>query len=283
MTRRRRLRELLPLLPIILPLPGAQTALAQAASQAAPVAILTEMSGDVGFERDGRALELVPVASMRAGTRVSLAPGARIVLAYTEGGSVVELTGEGRFIVQGGAVQRLGGGLMRSIDLPAAFRALRIRADVETLQGGAAMRGIDDDRLQARGPSGVRPSADALAVCWNPLGPQWRYRVSLIDPNGRLVFDANTAGARQALPPVAQLEPGATYAWRLAASAPHGRSADAAGRFTRVAAPVEHALLAARDLAGSAGASPTERLLFEIAWRQQGLDHAPRGGCTEPQ
>jgi len=249
------------------------------------VAILTEADGEVRVERAGQALALRPVASIDVDSTVVLAPHARAVLAYTRGGLVFELLGQGRFQVQAQSVElREGSGEVRQRNLSAAFRALKIHADTETLQGGASMRGLADRRLQARGPTGNRSSKDSLAVCWASLGPHWRYRLRLIDDQGRIVFERSTAGAKQDLPAAGRLTPGANYVWHLAASAPYGNSAEAVGQFRRLQADADRALsAAAAELArADAAGDQTGQRLFQIALRQYGLDAAPgRRFCAD--
>lgn len=251
-----------------------------------PVALLTELEGEVRFQRAGRSVELAPVASVEPGTELRLAPGARAVLAYTRGGWVFELRGEGRFVAQPRGVDRIdGSGAVQRRDLPAAFRALRIREDIEALQAGAAMREAGDALLQARGPQGALAGQGRPVVCWNALGPRWSYRLRLVDAGGSVVFESTTADSRQLLPPLSRLEPGMVYVWELAAWAPYGRGAEAAGQFSRLPPDREAALrTAARELARTAGDAMTERRLLAVAQRQYGVDvQAKPARCGEPE
>lgn len=238
------------------------------------VAIVTEVEGSARCVVNGRSSTPDVADPVQQGTLIVLERGARIVLTYPARGTIYELRGPGRFIVQGEAVQlRTGSGQLARRDLIPALRALRIQPDGPTLQGSAAMRGAGAPDLQLEGPNGAQLTRDAIRLCWKPLGPQWTYRIRLIDDDGIVLFETRTPDSYFELPATVELRSNTPYLWHVQATGPDGRAADAAGQFRRLDSEAEHALLTAESL--QADLDPTGRALIRIAKQQQGL--APDG------
>src|SRR5438132_161354 len=229
---------------------GSVTGAARAADTGAagPVAIVTEVAGSARIVVRGRTVNPDVADSVEEGAIVVLERDARIDLTYPVAGSIYELHGPGRFVVHRDAVEsRTGSGQLARRDLAAALRALRIRAEGSALQGSAAMRGAGALELQADGPSGSQLTRDPLRLCWRSLGPQWTYRVRLIDDDGIVLFEAQTVDSEFKLPATIQLQADAPYLWHVLATGPNGQSADAAGQFRRLDPEREQALLRAES------------------------------------
>jgi len=259
---------------------GSVTGAAWAADSGAagPVAIVTEVAGSARIVVRGRTVNPDVADSVEEGAIVVLERDARIDLTYPVAGSIYELHGPGRFVVHRDAVEsRTGSGQLARRDLAAALRALRIRAEGSALQGSAAMRGAGALELQADGPSGSQLTRDPLRLCWRSLGPQWTYRVRLIDDDGIVLFEAQTVDSEFKLPATIQLQADAPYLWHLLATGPNGQSADAAGQFRRLDPEREQALLRAESAASESDAS--ERALLRIARYQFGFAPGGASGC----
>jgi len=249
---------------------------------AQPVAILTEAEGSIQARIGERRVPADPMAAVAPGTVITLAPGARAVLAYCSGGWVFVLQGEGRYRVAGESVVSIDGrGRIRRRNLADALRALRIRAEGPTLQGSVSMRGADGQELAAHGPLGSQLSRDRLVVCWTLPGQGWNYRVRLIDEEGHVVFERFTSAGSLALPQARKLQPESTYVWQLTAWGAYGRSAEQAGQFRRVGAATERAL--DRAAAMAEGGDATDRALYAIARLQLGFSvPEPELACFAP-
>ncbi|HEX4583687.1 MAG TPA: hypothetical protein VH183_02580 [Burkholderiaceae bacterium] len=245
---------------------------------ARPVAIVTEVDGPVQVVARGHTVRPDVADSVEDGAAIVLERAARIVLVYPKAGTIYELRGPGRFVARADAVVSLAGAsLLTKRDLIAALRALRIRPESTTLQGSAAMRGASALELQADGPTGSRLGADPMRLCWMPLGPQWLYRIRLIDDDGAVLFEAQTRASAFELPATIPLQPDAAYLWHVLATGPGGRSAEAVGQFRRLDADSEQALLRAESAMPDLDA--TGRALVRIARRQLGLAPADTSGC----
>jgi hypothetical protein len=254
------------------------TAAPIATAVAAPVAILTEAIGVFQIFARGRPAPSEVAAPVEQGATLALEGDARVVLAYPGIGSVYELWGPAQFVAQGSGVERrAGAGLLVRRDLVSALRALQIRPESATVQGSTAMRGGGDLALQAGGPTGTQFAQDAMVVCWRPLGPQWIYRIRVIDDDGSVVFEGRTDGARLTVPATLTLQPRTQYLWHLSARGPNGQTAEAVGEFQRLDASSELALRQAQAVL--ANGNRTDRTLYEIALRQQGFAAAGASGC----
>ncbi len=257
----------------ILALCGAATCAAQ------PVAVLTDAQGPYRVQVGGRPVAADLLMPIERDAILTLAAEARVVLAYTALGSVFELRGAGRFQARSDAAVASGGrGRVIRRDLGAALRALKIRPDTAALQGAASMRGTPAVALDARGPLGSQLEQDPLQVCWTAPGAHWRYRVRLLDDQGRIVHEWQTQQLAQAL--TATLRSDAPYLWQLVAQGPDGRSAQAVGRFQRLDEATGRALRQLRT--AGAGGDATARALAALAWRQYGFIEGGRVDCRSP-
>ena len=234
------------------------------------VAIVTEVEGSARVVVRGHAVSPEVADPVEQGAIVILERDARVALTYPVGGSIYELHGPGRFAVQGDGVQvRSGSGHLARRDLIPALRALRIQPDGSTLQGSAAMRGETVQELQPDGPSGTQLARDPIRMCWKSLGPQWIYRVRLIDDEGSVLFEARTADSTFELPETVRLQPNVPYLWHVLATGPHGQSSDGAGQFRRLDPEAEQVLMTAQSLEPELDASG--RTLIRIARQQLGF------------
>jgi hypothetical protein len=252
---------------------------ARAAGNGRPrlVAIVTEVAGPARIVVGGRTLDPDVADSVQEGSIVALERDARIDLTYPAEGSVYELRGPGRFVVRRSAVEsRSRSGQLTRRDLAPALRALRIHAEGSALQGSAVMRGASAPELEADGPSGSQLARDQLRLCWRPLGPQWTYRVRLIDDDGTVLFEGHTVDSEFQFSGATELQPGAPYLWHVLATGPNSQSAEAAGQFRQLDPESEQALLRAESSVSESDA--TGRTLIQIARHQFGL--APRGASA---
>jgi hypothetical protein len=271
---------LLALLVLCLNWPAAGCAQQAAMADATPVAIVTEATGAFEILARGRPAPSEVAAPVQANAILVLEGDARVVLAYPGVGSIYQLQGPGRFVAQASGVERRAGpGSLSRRDLASALRALKIRPEGNRVQGSTAMRGIGGLALQARGPTGNQLAAEALLVCWRPLGADWSYQIRVIDDDGQVVYEAHTNGASLQLPPARMMRAGGPYLWQVLARGPDGQSAEAVGQFQRLDASTEQALQQAQSVLASGDA--TDRALYAIALRQQGLVPAAASDCED--
>jgi hypothetical protein len=66
---------------------------------------------------------------------------------------------------------------------------------------------------EAVGPVG--PVSEAQSLRWTPVSGADRYRVTLFDANGSVIYEAELTGTSLALPDSVQLFPGRTYGWKV--------------------------------------------------------------------
>ncbi|HEX4596910.1 MAG TPA: hypothetical protein VH278_03930 [Burkholderiaceae bacterium] len=245
------------------------------------VAIVTEVEGSARLIIGSRVTSPEVADPVEQGVIVVLERNARIVLTYPVGGAIYELHGPGRFVVQSEAVQARGGsGRLARRDLIPALRALRIQPDGSTLQGSAAMRGTIVQELEPEGPRGTQLARDPIRLCWRSLGPQWNYRVRLIDDEGSVLFETRTADPAFELPATVPLQPNVPYLWHVMAIGPYGQSSDGAGQFRRLDPDSEQALLTAESLAPDL--DQTGRTLIRIARQQLGFTAGGAVTCSPP-
>jgi hypothetical protein len=124
-----------------------------------PVALVTEISGtaSVAQRPDGGVLEMLH--ELRVGAVVTLSSGAHAVVVHTGSGVVYDLSGPGRFRVQGGGVDGLNGARVARRELPPEIRSFQLKPQ-SAMQANIVMRGGTPMWLE--GPSGGVLGADEL-------------------------------------------------------------------------------------------------------------------------
>lgn len=124
-----------------------------------PVALVTELSGTavVAQKPDGGTLEVLH--ELRVGAVVTLNSGARAVVVHTASGIVYDLSGPGRFRVQGKGVDALNGARLARRELPQSIRSFQLKP-LSAMQANIVMRGGTPVWLD--GPSGGVLGTDEL-------------------------------------------------------------------------------------------------------------------------
>jgi hypothetical protein len=91
-------------------------------------------------------------------------------------------------------------------------------------RGGTELRELPGPALEAPTPLGPR-STDTLPVTfrWSPVAGADRYRISLFDAEGSVLWESEVAGSTAALPDSVRLTPATPYLWQVAARTGVGR------------------------------------------------------------
>lgn len=246
---------------------GAQAAFNRA-EQA--VALVTDVQGEVQVLRPGerRAGTLHLVAALQPGALLTLAPGARVVLAFPRLGGVFAVQGNGRARIVSDRLEAVDTGVrVQRREMAAQMREMRIEP-VRAAQASIVMRDGPRTGLAALAPSAMQLEAAAHSLRWQTVGAGWRYRVRLIDDAGHAVFESETDGSSVAVPASVTLQRGKPYVWTIDAIGANGRTQSAAAEFTVIDAELEDRVHNARAVLGTEFA---ERVAFAVALEQLGL------------
>ena len=181
-------------------------------ADAAPVAMVTDVVGDVKQANE----PLRILAELDAGRELSLAADATVVVFYVVDGSEWVLKGPGRYRLaakgpeaQGGApaAQRRPG--------PPAFRDIRLRPD-RVRQAAVILRGrnltlkspVNDDVVLSRD----------VKLSWTlDNARDTEFEVEVADSNGKRILKEKTRTLDFSLPVDSRLEPGQRYTWAVMA------------------------------------------------------------------
>jgi hypothetical protein len=252
---------------------------------AAAVAVVTNLDGPAQLHRGAERHELAVLDVLLPGDELQLQTAAAAELAFTAGtGSVLQLTGPGRFRVRNGDVlARDPAARVERRDLAAAWRGLRIRPGLVG-RASIALRGLAATQVSLRAPLGGQDGADLRRLEWDrpyghPAGA-WDYTVRIIDDQGTLLFVARSQERSVALPDSLDFERGRDYLWTVQAQAQDRSGVYGAAEFHRVAADVEAGMRALtqsvvalrRDPAQAE--STAEEVLLALALEQAGLRNA---------
>jgi hypothetical protein len=177
------------------------------AADAAPesVALVTELSGPAALVRKtDSALELLD--ELRVGAIVSLGNGARAVVVHTASGVVYDLSGPGRFRVQGKDIEALNGARLARRELPPQIKSFQLKP-LSAMQANIIMRGGTPMRLD--GPNGGVLGTDELdyRIRGSVIAP----RVEVTAADGTTIIAAQPTSAIFNPASAAPIAPGTRY------------------------------------------------------------------------
>ncbi len=254
---------------------------APAATFATPDAVVTDIEGSVRLERGPIRRPVAALDPLFASDRLSLAPGARVETAITNGaGRVVVVRGPCHCVLRGADIVPLDGACaLEQRDLAQAWRALRI-APGALGRASVSMRGAARAPMLLLAPVGPQLANAPTRLRWEaPYGPQaqaWEYAVRLIDPEGQLILSARTREPSFSLAGQPLL-PGLAYLWTVEATAPDGRRSRAAAEFLILGEAAQRPLRALQAAAMQLRVEPqrvvdsAEEVLLAVALEQAGL------------
>lgn len=181
-------------------------------AEARPVALATDVVGDVKSGADALAL----LAELDAGREVTVGADSTAVVFYVGDGTEWVLKGPGRYrLGSKGPEPQAGAAPAIRRPAPAAFREIKLRPE-KVRQAAVIMRG--------RNLTLAAPVNDDVVV-GNDVRLSWvldnacdtEYDVELVDANGKLVHKATTTNVHLALPGDVRLVPGQRYTWAVTA------------------------------------------------------------------
>jgi hypothetical protein len=195
-------------------------ALATSAVFAEPVAILTDVQGRAVIETADASKPLGTLAELREGARVRLDPGARAAALYLTSGAHYDLAGPGQVEFPAAGPAASGGATVTRRPAPPG-KEIRLRA-TGLAQGGVIVRS-----------GGLRPVAPAFTVLeeapefvWYDLRYGVRYRFTLVEDGGPVVFETDTDARKLHLPASLMLRRGAQYRWRVTPASGEARGGE---------------------------------------------------------
>lgn len=236
---------------------------AAGARAGSPVALITELDGTAQRIQKPANTSLAPRAALSVNEALLLDADARLVVAFTAAGVIVEARGPGRVRVGREALLALDpSAQIRVRDPLAALRQLRL-APQQAVQASIVMRSGASDALGAVSPIGVVTMAQARKLAWTGSNAT-TVQLELIDAAGNSVIRFESSATSLVLPDALRLERGRTYIWTLAPAQNAGaKIADiVAAEFVILDAETDAALT---DLAQRGATDPTSRLLHSIA------------------
>ncbi len=249
------------------------------------VAVVTDLTGRGQLRHDGQDRSLPILATLAPRDQLRLEPGAIVELAFTAGaGSVLRLTGPGRFIVGEHDVKtRDAGARVERRDLAAGLRNVQIRTGLVG-RASIAMRGFPATRVGLRAPIGGVGAQSPLVLEWDPPygghSGAWNYAVRVIDDQGVLVYATDATAQDVALPVSLPIERDRDYLWTVQARDADRRHAYGAAEFHRPAPEVERRMIELTNVVAQARRNPelpessAEEVLLAVVLEQAGLGDA---------
>ena len=184
-----------------------------------PIAMLTDVSGDIELLHDAKADSLRLLAELKSRAVVRLKKGARAVVLYLKNGDQYALSGPGTFTLapdgplgekQSGASVRLGPVIGKN-GKPMQFKNENLS------QAGMVMRGLGKRPIPAKRPVAAVVLAAPSVFEWESIGQDVKYDFELKDEKGSTLFSRVLPDTKLSLPEGITLDADTTYRWSVSA------------------------------------------------------------------
>ncbi len=181
-------------------------------AEARPVALVTDVVGDVKNGADA----VVLLAELDAGREIAVGADSTAVVFYVGDGTEWVLKGPGRYrLGSKGPEPQAGAPAAARRPAPAAFRDIKLRPE-KVRQAAVIMRGRNLT-LAAPVNDDVVVTSDVRLSWVLDNARDTEYEVELVDANGKLLHKSKTTNVQLLLPDDVRLAPGQRYTWAVTA------------------------------------------------------------------
>lgn len=230
-----------------------------------PVALVTDLEGSVTRTNAGQVKAVNLLDELNRGTRLKVAPGARIALVYLDSGEEFTSQGPAAMVLAAGGVQNESGSppqIRRLLSDSAGNDGAKLKP-INVAQLSLVMRGSGSGK-RAKYLNDTKTLSPHPYFQWTAPTPNARYLFTLTDDTGEVQIEAMTTAGFQ-LPDSVRLEPGVTYGWEADPQSGGSRAELVWGSFELA----EEALRSkAKRLQPGPGATFSERVVY-ATWLNQ--------------
>lgn len=245
------------------------------AAAAAPVAMVTDIEGQVQQATGEPATNPGLLAQITPGAEWVLADGAKLVVVYFTSGDEYTFTGPAVVKFHENAPELRSGGTVKSRStVLAALGGQNRISTVGKVQAAVVMRGADEGAvLKLHNLNGTLTLDRHPEFRWEAIEPGLRYTFALSDETGKSLLEAEVEGTSLAVPSWLTLAEGGRYTWMVSARLGDGRKYSNVGEFAVADAALRQQVEAARP---GEGATLSERVTFATWLDQVGLHDEAR-------
>lgn len=189
-----------------------------------PIAMVTEISGEGEFVREGKASVLHVLAELHSNATIKLKKGARAVVLYLKSGDQYALSGPGSFTLGGDQPQsdkKTTGVVKLGPVTGKDGRPMKI-GNASLSQAGIVMRTAGRRPIPAKTPLAAVVLATPSLFEWEAVAGNPDYEFVLKDEKGNTLFFRLGSENRLALPADIVLDSGGTYRWSVSARGSDG-------------------------------------------------------------
>jgi len=230
------------------------------AQRAAPVAMITDLSGAVKVSGAQGALPTGLATEIPADAKIEVPAGGRLVLLVFATGD--EFTLSGPVTAQARADGLAGTPTDRLVRKASAVGKVKLKPD-RLVQAAVTLRSSRrPEALPLLSASGTTVLDAKPVFRWKAIEGVTAYRFELQDSSGKVLHEARTEATELRLPESVRLEDGKTYSWEVSARQANGAAFASFGDFTVAAGALREQ---AMKLKPAAGAPVSERVAY-AAW-----------------
>jgi hypothetical protein len=236
-------------------------------SQAAGIAMVTDLQGKANVTIDGKSREITILSEFPQAAQVQLSAGANLVTMYLDTGEEYAFKGPASIIFKPGQPEVISGAKpeKRNNVLGKAGSTVRIKS-TGVVQGAMVMRGGKASaKIRLLNLLKTKTLESQPEFLWQEVQGGGKYHFELIDDAGRLLHETDIKTPSLKLPASVELKESITYSWTITHTTDDGRKLSGSGDFSL--ASVELRALA-NDLKPTSN-SPLATRISYAAWLDQ--------------
>ncbi len=194
------------------------------ATAAEPVAMVTDLQGEVAENSGNTPRPLEIMSELATGNVISVPPGGSVTLVFFTSGNESRLAGPARARVSGAGLENISGQPPSERALVQATNNEQRVALAPLSQAGLVMRsGRSSSRIRILSPLGTRTWEARPEFRWLAVPGAPAYRFQLFDGEGETLHEVQLTDTRYRVPDSIRLQPGEPYTWEIEARLENGR------------------------------------------------------------
>lgn len=203
------------------------------ASSAEPVAMITDLKGNVYLANKPKTASLAVLSYLPPGEEIILEAGAQVVVTYFAQSTEFSFKGPGRVAIQAQEAKALKGSAeTRRLDSEKSGAAMKFVQSGKLTYAAVEMRSLTFFKPTLLSPVNTKISGLTPVFKWKGLDNTEKYVVTLMDEQGRIIQQAEAATNSWAMPADSMLQHGTNYRWKVEAFLKTGDRLNAQGSFS---------------------------------------------------
>ncbi|MDO8811689.1 MAG: hypothetical protein Q7J38_06645 [Gallionella sp.] len=245
------------------------------ANSAEPVAMITDLKGNVYLANKPKTAPLAVLSYLPPGEEIVLEAGAQIVVTYFAQSTEYSFKGPGRVVIHAQEAKALKGSAeTRRLDTEKSGAAMKFVQSGKLTFATVEMRALSFVKPTLLSPVNTKIASLTPVFKWKGLDDTEKYLMTLMDERGQIVRQVEVMANSWTMPANAILQHGANYRWRVDALFKTGDKLNAEGSFSVADIQTINRIIAQQP---PANASFSDNVTYAIFLEEEGFRESAKG------